>query len=164
MIDISGNGLSITVLALQSFPMGFSLSEFADDVDPLTVEVIEPFGFELLFDGDMFAFDKANVVKISVSVIAGSDDDINLKLLLQSKKGSKSILPIPDLTTMIVSYPSGRVILTKGTIFSGPLADSIEASGRKKGNTYTFVFAAFAGAQNTRELLGTIAQNVLSIL
>lgn len=164
MIDIGAYGLSINVVALQSFPMGFSLSEFADDADPLVVEETEPFGYELLFDGDIFSFDKASVIKLSVTVIAGSEDDTNLRLLLQSKKGSKSILPVPDMTTMVITYPTGHVILTKGTIISGPLADSSRADGRKHGNKYTFVFAAFAGTQTTRGLIGTIAQNVLSIL
>ena|ERR1700751_821291 len=164
MIDIGAHGLSITLIALQSFPMGFSISQFSDDVNPLDVKDTEPFGYELLYDGEMFAFDKASVIELSVSVIPGSDDDINLKILLQSKKGGAAILPIPDALTMVINYPTGTVLLTKGTIISGPLADTVQSSARKKGNTYRFVFSAFAGAQNRIELLGTIAQNVIGIL
>ncbi|WLW40839.1 hypothetical protein GNAINCEL_00057 [Serratia phage KKP 3709] len=49
---------------------------------------------------------------------------------------------------MIISYPGNdKVVLTNGTIFSGPVADSIASSGRKKSNVYKFVFATFGGAQ-----------------
>lgn len=164
MIDIGTHGLSITVLALQSFPMGFTLSAFADDVNPLDAEDVEPFGFELLYDGGMFAFDKASVIKVSVTVIAGSDDDINLKTMLQSKKGGNSILPVPDSATMVINYPSGTVTLTNGTILSGPLVDTAMNNARKKGNTYKFAFASYAGAQNARALIGSIAQNIIGVL
>jgi hypothetical protein len=164
MINIGAHGLSIQLIALQSFPMGFSLSQFADDVNPLDVKDTEPFGYELLYDGEMFAFDKANVIELSISVIAGSDDDINLKILLQSRKGGARIAPIPDAVTLVISYPTGTVMLTKGTILAGPLADTVLADGRKKGNTYRFAFSAFAGAQTRRELIGTITQNVVNVL
>lgn len=165
MIDVSGFGTGIVVLALQSFPMGFSLSQFADDVDPIAAKEVDAIGYEMLFDGDLFAFDKAAPIEVSVSVVPGSSDDINLKILLQSKKGAAAILPLPDITSMVITYPDkGRVILTKGTIVRGPLLDSIVSNGRKKGNTYTFVFGAFAGAQSAGQLVAGIAQGALDII
>lgn len=165
MINVSGYGLSIMMLAIQSFPMGFQLEAFSDDVDPLQFEETEPFGFEMLYDGSMFAFDKAHFIKLKVSVIPGSDEDANLKILLQSKKGGASILPIPDSLTMVISYGGGgKIILTNGTILTGPFGDNVQSSGRKKGNQYTFVFASFAGAQTPLQLLATVAQNVISVL
>lgn len=165
MIDISGFGTSISVLALQSFPEGFSLTKFADDQDPLTCEVVETTGFEALYDGSFFFFDKASIIKISVATVAGSDDDINLKILLQARKGASSIIPLPDVTSMIISYPDGgRVAMSGGSILSGPLADSIQATGRKKGNIYTFGFGTFSGAQSANELISTVAQTLTSFL
>lgn len=165
MIDVSGFGTGITVVAIQSFPAGFNLSQFADDADPLQVEAVEPVGYEMLYDGSLFAFDKAAAIKLSVSVIPGSDDDINLKILLQARKGAVKLVPLPDVTTMAISYPDGgRVMLTNGTIISGPLADSIQTTGRKKGNQYTFAFGSFAGAQSAKQLVSSIAQNLLSLL
>lgn len=165
MIDISGFGTGIVVVALQSFPMGFSLSKFADDADPISAKDIEPTGYEMLYDGSLFAFDKAAPVELSVSVIPGSDDDLNLKVLLQSKKGAKKLIPLADVTSMVITYPDGgRVILSNGTILRGPLVDSIEASGRKKSNTFTFVFGSVTGAQSTTQLVASIAQDVLGAL
>jgi hypothetical protein len=163
VIDISGFQTGIIVVALASFPVGFSLSQFADDVDPLTVDVTETTGYEMLYDGSLFAFDKAAPIKLSVSVIPGSADDINLKILLQARKGSKSIVNLPDITSIVITYPDGgRVMLSSGTILSGPLADTIQTTGRKKGNTYSFVFGSFAGAQNPIELASTVARAALA--
>jgi len=165
MIDISGFGASITVLAVQSFPVGFSLSQFADDQDPLAVEDIEATAYEMLMDGSIFIFDKAVPVKLMVAVIPGSSDDINLKILLQSRKGAASIIPLPDVTSMVISYPDGgKVIFTNGSIIKGPLADSIQLSGRKKGNVYTFVFGSFSGAQSAKQVISGLVQTFTSLL
>src|SRR5579872_4775068 len=154
MINISGSGTSVTILALQSFPMGFAVTQFADDIDPLVADDVETTGTELLYDGSLFAFDKAAAIKLVVGVIAGSDDDINLKIMLQARKANTSILPFPDVTSVVITYPDGgRVILSNGNITSGPLVDSIQSAGRKKGNAFTFMFGSFAGAQSATELV-----------
>ena len=165
MIDISGFGARITILAIQSFPVGFVLSQFADDQEPLAIEDIEATGHEMLMDGSIFIFDKAVPVKIMVAVIPGSSDDINLKILLQARKGAASILPLPDITSMVISCPDGgKALFTNGSIIKGPLADTIQQSGRKKGNVYTFIFGSFAGAQSAKQVIAGLAQTFTSLL
>lgn len=165
MIDVSAFGTGIMVLSTASFPQGFSLSQFADDEDPLNVEQVEVSGFEKLYDGSIFIFDKTSPILLSVAVMPNSDDDINLKILMQMRKSSPSLLPLPDTTSMVITYPDGgRVILTNGGLISGALADSITTQGRKKGNVYHFVFGTFAGAQNFKELAAGIATSVLGLL
>lgn len=165
MIDISAFGTGIMVLSTESFPQGFSLSQFADDEDPISVEACEVSGFEKLYDGSIFIFDKTSPVLLSVGIMPNTDDDINLKILLQSRKSSPNLLPLPDNTSMVVTYPDGgRVILSSGGILSGPLLDSITTAGRKKGNVYHFVFGTFAGAQTVKEVAAGVAQTALSLL
>lgn len=164
MQNVSAFGTKATIVALQTFPFGFSVSKFADDEDPVKVEAIEPVGYELLIDGSLFAYDKGAAIKVSLSVIAGSADDINLKILLQAKKGAASIIPLPDTTSIILQYPNGLVIFSSGTILSGPLADSIKQEGRFKGNTYTFVFGSFSGAQTATELVVDITRSIAGLL
>jgi hypothetical protein len=164
MINISGFGLSIVVIAISSFPNGFALSEFADDTDPLTVDQLEPTGYEQLYDGSLFFYDKTAPIKVSVSVIPGSADDTNLKILLQGRKGSPPHLPIPDITSMVITYPDGGIVgFSKGSIVSGPLSDTVQSAGRKKSNTYDFIFDVFAGAQSPLEIAATVARFGLSI-
>lgn len=165
MERIDGFGLGVTILALQSFPMGFSISQFADDVSPLEVEETEPVGYDMLYDGSLFAFDKAAPVKLSIGVIAGTTDDINLKILLQARKAASTIIPIPDITSAVITYgDGGRILLSNGTILRGPLGDTVQREGRKKGNVYTFVFGSFNGAQNVKEIIAGVAQAAIGLL
>lgn len=165
MVNISGYGLGINIVALQTFPMGFDLKSFSDDTDALFIEDTETSGYEMDFEGSLVAYDKAAPIIVSVSVIPNTDDDINLKLLLQARKGGFKWLPIQDVTTMVVTYPDrGRVAFTNGTIIRGPFGDSILSSGRRKSNVYTFAFGAFAGAQSNRQaVIGTI-QSLVGLL
>jgi hypothetical protein len=165
MIDISGFGTGVTIIALSSFPMGLTVSQFADDQDAVTCEEIETSAWEMLYDGSLFSYDKAAPVIINLSVIAGSSDDTNLKILLQARKGASKIIPLPDVTSMVINSPtSGVVMLSNGTIFKGPLVDTVQSSGRKKGNTYSFAFGSFQGAQSALELVAGIAQAAIGFL
>jgi hypothetical protein len=66
---------------------------------------------------------------------------------------------------MIICYPDGgKVAMSNGTILAGPLADSLTAQGRRKGNVYHFVFGTFAGAQSASELVASIGSNILSLV
>jgi hypothetical protein len=164
MIDVSVAGTSITIIALQTFPIGFSVDELADDTDPLVAEEVETTGYEMLYGGSLFAFDKATGIKVSISVVPGGDDDINMKILLGSRRSSAKILPMDDVTSMIISYPDGLIALSNGTIVSGQLVDSIQNTGRKKGNTYTFVFGTYAGVQSVTQVLSQVASAATSLL
>lgn len=165
MNNISGFGTKINIVALQSFPAGFTIESFADDQDPLNIEQTEPVGYELQFDGTIVAYDKGAVIRVDVAVIPNTEDDINLKLLLSTRKGGFKWLPVQDITTMVISYPDGgKVAFSNGTILSGPLGDSIQQSGRKRTNVYTFVFASFGGAQTSRQLIQGIGQALVGLL
>jgi hypothetical protein len=165
MIDLSSFGTGITIVATTSFPVGFSLSSFADDESPLDVENTEVSGYEKLYDGTIFTFDKTSPILLSVGIMPNTDDDINMKILMQMRKSNAQILPLPDVTSMIIVYPDGgRVAMSNGSIISGPLADSLTREGRKKGNVYHFVFGTFAGAQSATELVASIGQNIMSVL
>lgn len=165
MINVNGSGTSIVVIAIQSFPLGFTISEFADDVDPISAEEVEPAGFEMLYDGSLFAFDKASPIVLTVSVIAGTPDDMNLKIITQSKRGGASLLPFNDSISMIITYPDGgRVMLSSGVLIKGMVPDSITTNGRRKSNSYTFAFGSFTGAQSAKQLVTGIAQAGLGLL
>jgi hypothetical protein len=156
MIDISSAGSGITIFSVSSFPMGFQLSAFADDVDPLSIQATEVSGFERLYDGTIFSFDKTSPILLSVGVIPNTEDDINLKILLQKRKSNSNALPLPDGVTMVISYADGgRNVLSHGSILAGSIADSLMSQGRKKGNEYHFVFGSFDGFQSFQQAVAS---------
>lgn len=165
MINISGYGLKATIVAVQTFPSGFTVKSFADSTNALTFEIMEPVGYKVLFDGSLFCFDKGAPVIVSIGVLPQTDDDINLKLLLTSKKSTSSWAEFLDITSMVVNYPDGgKVVLSNGSIISGPVGDTVLASGRRDCNVYKFAFGTVAGLQSTTETIGTTIQALLSAL
>ncbi|MEG0207028.1 phage tail fiber protein [Citrobacter sp.] len=164
MIDVSGFGLKATIVALQSFPMGFTVQQFADDVDPLEVQDDVPGAYEMMYDGSLFAYTQANPILVKISVLPGSEDDVNLKILLASRRMANKLLPISDVTSMVISYPDGgKSIFSNGSIISGPPADSIKQEGRKKGNSYLFAFGNSTGAQNTKQIASEVIQGIAGL-
>jgi len=165
MIDVSAFGTGITIVALNSFPTGFTLSQFADDVDPVIFEEVQTTDMEALYDGSFFVHDQAALMKMSVSVIPGSSDDINLKILLASRTGGPSLLPLPDITSSVIKYPDGGVaMMSNGSILKGPLADSVTSQKRKRSNTYTFGFGSYSGFQSSLQTAASLFQTAISFL
>jgi len=164
MIDISTAGSGVTIFSLSSFPMGFRLTAFADDVDALNIEATEVSGFEKLYDGNIFTFDKTSPILLTVGIIPNTEDDINLKIMLQKRKSTSSIIPVADDATIVIVYADGgRNVLSKGSILGGPIADSLSASGRKKSNEYHFVFGSFDGFQSFKQFAGNLVNTGLSL-
>lgn len=145
--------------------MGFRLKSFADDLDALTVDAAEVSGFERLYDGNIFSFDKTSPITLSVGIIPNTEDDINLKIILQKRKSTPSILQLADDVTMVIAYADGgRNVLSNGSILGGSIVDSLASHGRKKSNEYHFVFGSFDGFQSYRQFLANAVQTGLSLL
>ncbi|WP_373602553.1 phage tail fiber protein [Acinetobacter baumannii] len=54
--------------------------------------------------------------------------------------------------------------MSNGTIIKGPAIDTIQNTGRRKGNTYTFVFGSYLGAQTARQAISNVIQSVLEVV
>jgi hypothetical protein len=141
MINASASGLSIFVVALTSFPGGFSVTSFPDDADPINIDDLEAVKWEPLATGDGYFYVSSELIRVSVSVIGGTQDDTNLQMMLQARKSMNAVLPLPDITALTINYPDGAVaVYSDGSIISGPLGRSAQMSGRYRSNTYHFGF------------------------
>jgi hypothetical protein len=147
MADISGFGTRAKVIASNTFPVGFSVTEFADDSDPVDLPSIKIGDSALGLNGDLLTWATAIAIPISISVFANSDADTNLSILLNANRVAKGKSAAGDSITLILSYPNGDVLtLTKGAIMEGMVAPSIASAGRLKTNTYTFSFSDYVKA------------------
>jgi len=139
--DISGFGLQINLKASQTFPTGIVLTQFADDQDPFDSPSIQILDKAMGLNGDMVSWSKANPIMASVSVIAGSDDDKNLSVLLEANRVGKGKNSVRDVITMTAIYPDGRTLTyAEGKISDGMPGNSVSSSGRMKSKTYQFAF------------------------
>lgn len=144
--DVSGFGFVLTLIASNTFPSGFPLSQFADDVDPFDFPVIDVNDVAMGLNGDLISWSKATPLKVTMSVIAGSDDDANLAVLLEANRVGQGKISARDVITVNAVYPSGNTLsLTSGKILSGPSGKSIASAGRIKTPVYMFAFQNRSG-------------------
>ena len=141
MNNISSFGLEVRLLASVTFPQGILITQYADDEDGLDVPNLQIGDSAMGINGDLITWSKANPIKINLNVIAGSQDDANLSVLLEvNRPGRGKLLPI-DILTMNITYPQGNFVqLINGAITDGSPFSSALSSGRLKTKMYALTF------------------------
>jgi hypothetical protein len=69
MQDISGFGARVQIRADKTFPSGFVLTQFADDVDPFDVPSTQIADKAMGMNGDLISWAKATPTEITVAVM-----------------------------------------------------------------------------------------------
>ena len=141
MTVVSGFGAVVTIRASNTFPVGFVITEFADDADPIDIPSLQTGESSMGLNGDLITWSKANPIKASISVVPNSVDDINLSILFEANRVGKGKQGAQDIITLNIVYPSRNFInLTNGIITDGMPGNSISTEGRLKSKTYSFSF------------------------
>jgi hypothetical protein len=141
MQDTSAFGIVINVTASNTFPSGFTLSAFADDADPFDIPELKIKDKAMGLNGDLIVWSKAMPIDIKIAVIEGSQDDINLGVLLEANRVGRGKSSAQDVVSISAVYPSGNTLtLSPGTITDGMTGSSVSSSGRLKTKTYGFTF------------------------
>ena len=141
MNDIGGFGLRIQVIASNSFPSGFTMTQFSDDGDPLDLGSIDLTDQALGLNGDLISWSKAVPLPLTLNVIPGSDDDKNLSVIAEANRIGRGKKSVRDIITMIAIYPDGSTeSRTNGKMKSAMFGKSITSAGRMKTKKYDFMF------------------------
>lgn len=139
--DLSGFGTVINLVASVTFPVGFNISQFADDADPFDIPGIPVKEGAMGLNGDLITWSKATPLKATVNVIEGSDDDTNLSIVFEANRVSRGKASVGDVIQLSVVYPSGRTLtLANGVMTQGQPGPSIASAGRLKTKQYQFMF------------------------
>lgn len=140
-MDISGFGLRARLVASTTYPVGFDITRFSDDTDPLDVPVVAAAEVAMGLNGDLVSWGSANAILVNVSVIPGSDEDRALETLLEANRTARGRRPARDRINLTVIYPDGsQATASNGVILQGASAQSVASSGRLKTRTYNFAF------------------------
>lgn len=140
-VDVSAFGASVEVVADQTFPTGITLTQFADDTDPFDLPKLKIADVAMGVNGDLVKWSKATPIKIVVGVIAGSDDDRNLAVLVENNRVGRGKISVGDTVTITVAYANGNIVtFTNGTVTDGMPGASAASSGRLKSKVYDFAF------------------------
>lgn len=144
--DISGFGLQVQIRASVTFPSGVTITQFADDADPLDMQAIQIADKAMGLNGDLVTWSKATPLPMVLNVIPGGEDDRNLAVLFNANRVAKGKTPSRDVITATVIYPDGKQrTLNNGKITDGMAGNSVASSGRLKSKPYTFAFEADSG-------------------
>ena len=147
MQNISGFGLVANIIASNTFPVGFIVTEFADDSDPLDAPSIQIGDSAMGLNGDLIVWSKASPIKVTINVIPQSLSDINLAILLEANRVGRGKTGANDTITMNLIYPNGNfVTLSTGIITDGMPFNSVASAGREKSKSYAFTFEGKIGA------------------
>lgn len=147
-INISGFGLIANVVASNTFPVGFTVTQFADDTDALDIPSLPIADTAMGLNGDLITWAKASPIKVTLSVIPGSEDDVNLAILLKSNRVGRGKISSNDTINLSLLYPDGTYQnLIDGVITEGMPGISVSNSGRSKTNTYIFSFENEIGGE-----------------
>lgn len=140
--NVSGYGITVTLVASVTFPQGLTITQFADDSDPFDSASTAIAEAASGVNGDLVVWSKAAPIPATLSLISGSEDDYNLAALYEANRPSASKAPAGDVITMTVIYPDGSSeTASEGAILSGPPMRSVASSGKQKARQYAFAFA-----------------------
>ncbi len=141
MQDVSGTGLSLTIIASGTYPSGFVCRAFADDSDPLDFPEMQITEFGMGLNGDLVVWSAPKPLEVTISVIPGTDEERYLDFLFEANRVAKNKQTTKDVITFIANYPDGtRKTLTPGRITKGLPGNGVASGGRIKTKTYGFVF------------------------
>ena len=141
MQDISAFGIRVQVIASETFPAGISITQFADDADPFDAPSMQIRDKAMGVNGDLISWSKANPIPVTLNVVPGGDDDINLSVLFEANRVGKGKFGARDVISIVAIYPDGSVAaFSQGVITDGQPANSAQSSGRLKSKAYGFAF------------------------
>jgi hypothetical protein len=145
--DITGFGAAISLVASNTFPAGIAITQLADDADPFDMASVKIADTAMGVNGDLIKWSRAVGKPVTLSVIPGSVDDVNLATLAAANNATQGQANARDAITVTIKYPDGSVVLfSNGFLTDAPFGKSLASSGRLKTKTYGFVFQTVTGA------------------
>lgn len=149
MNDVSATGLALVVQASKTFPSGIFITQFADDADPLDLPAVDVAQTGMDINGNLVSWSTPTPQTVTINVLAGSEEDQNLAILLEANTAKKGRRHAGDIITMVASYGDGSTTTARnGKITNGSRGNSAASAGRLKSKQYTFVFQDFDSTRN----------------
>ena len=105
MFDISGFGIQCRITASVTFPAGFTVTQFADDSDPFDIGTQTIASTAMTLNGDLTKWSEANIIPLVINVIPGSEDDLNLAILLEANRVGRGKFSARDVINVVGTYP-----------------------------------------------------------
>lgn len=140
-VDISAMGIKATLIADKSYPLGITMTEFADDGDSLNVGDMNIMSYAMGVNGTMVVWRTAQPCPIDVNLIPGTEECRAMENLFKLNMTQKNKVSVADVLTLMIEHPDGKVdMLTKGYIVGGKPVQDYSSNGRAKSRQFRMVF------------------------
>ncbi|WP_337051186.1 phage tail fiber protein [Proteus terrae] len=144
MNDISATGLSLIIQASNTFPAGIPITTFSDEGDPLDLPAVDITATAVDINGNLVSWSAPTPQTVTINVLAGSEEDENLAILLDANTARRGRRHASDIITLVASYGDGSITTARnGRITNGSRGHSISNNARLKSKQYTFIFQDF---------------------
>lgn len=141
--SVTGFGIVVTLIASNTFPTGLPVTQFSDDTDPILINDVKIADTAMGLNGDLLAWAKATALPMTLNVIPGSADDVNLQILANANRVGQGKNSANDVLSATIVYPDGSVVvLTGGIITDASFGRGVQSSGRQRTKSYSFLFSA----------------------
>jgi len=141
MNNVGGFGFKAILVGSITFPVGITLTQFADDADPFDSPAIKVKETAMGLNGDLLFWGKATPIPVTLNLIPGSDDDKALQMLAAVNRVGAGKVPVRDEIQASLIFPDGsKIMAINGVLVEAPMASSVSSSGRLKSKSYTFNF------------------------
>lgn len=139
--NVTGFGFVLSIIASNTFPTGFTFTQASDDSDAVDFPAVKFGDAAMGVNGDAIVWARATMIPMNLTVIPGSDDDLNLQALAKANRVSQGKSSTNDIITATLVYPDGSIAsLSSGVITDGQFGKGIGSNGRLKTHTYQFMF------------------------
>lgn len=150
MMNISGFGLVVNLVASRTFPSGIIVTEFADDTDPLDSPDLQLADTSMGLNGDLIVWSRPQGIEVALAVIPTSESDLNLQAIFDANRVGKNKSGARDTIEMVVSYPSGeKAMASQGVMTVGTALPAVVSAGRFRTRTYRFTFESISRRRGT---------------
>lgn len=138
---IATTGLELLVHTPITFPIGFTITEFADDGDSLTGDPIQIGESAKNVNGTKVDWSTPAIITKTINLIPASQDDQNMALIFDSNRVSVNKAITGESMTWILTYPNGSVItFTGGSVNTYDFGLDALQTGRLKSKSYSVDF------------------------
>lgn len=146
MTNVSAFGVSVRVVASNTFPTGITIDQFDDGTDPFDFDSMDIGAFAMDLNGNPITWVPANGIPFSITVLSGTDSAVDMNTLFEANRAGNNKRSAFDKITITVTYPTGqKKVLSEGTLLTGTPGTGVNTTGRKKPRTYGFIFASQSG-------------------
>ena len=142
MQDVSAVGLSIRLIASQTYPAGIQLTAFPEDGENGPADNQNIADNASGVNGDLITWKTVSGIEYTLNLIPNTEQESLVDVLFQGNRAAKNRFPKKDIITIVETNPVTGVSKTykNGVIKSGAVGYRYGNDGRIRNKTYGFVF------------------------